>query len=445
VAALRSSATPVRLKVLLYATWAVAALLFLVGEGALAGAGGALKTVGKDSAPSIIAAQEIGSGLADLDANAGNFLLGNKVHQALATEAFEKRRVQVTMTLVSAAKNITFGDAETKPINNLFDGLGRYLELVAEMRYRKELADQVGAVRTYEVASDLLHQRLLPAADALDAANRHHLDLEYQQQQQRSGAEATGAAIVGVVLVALLVLTQLFLARRVRRIFNVPLLAASLVAAGYTVYLVASIAVARADLHAAKEDAFESIHALWKARALAYDANGDETRYLLGPERAATFEREYKDKVLKLTSRPRLEAAALQAKALPAGLSGLFADELRNITFPGEREAAVKMAVAFGAYDRLDEQIRDLERAGKHEKAVDLCIGAGSDQSNAAFERFDLALHQVVEINKKEFDTIVEDGLRALGVAKVLGPLASLLVAFLALLGVRARLREYAA
>ena len=40
-------------------------------------------------------------------------------------------------------------------------------------------------------------------------------------------------------------------------------------------------------LRVAKKDAFDSVLALTQARAVSYDANADESRYLIDPDRAA--------------------------------------------------------------------------------------------------------------------------------------------------------------
>jgi hypothetical protein len=294
-----------------------------------------------------------------------------------------------------------------------------------------------------------MHQRLLPAADALDDANYAFLKYEYARQELRSEGAEVVAGAVAAMLVAVLVWAQGFILRRMRRLFNPALAAATVVAVLFGVYLVTRIAVAREDLRVAKEDAFESIHALWKARALAYDANGDETRYLLGGPRAASFEQAYKDKVQKLASTAQPDDALYSslsvAKKVPGGYKGLFATEMRNITFPGEREAGVKMIRAFAAYDKIDGAIRAFERTGKHGEAVQLCIGLGALESNAAFDRFDQALHEVVTINHKAFDATVDSGMSALAQAAKILPIASLLIGFLALFGIRPRLREYAA
>jgi hypothetical protein len=442
---IRSAPTPARLKAFLYGIWALAGILFLFGEMSISGAQRAMQTVGKDTAPSIIAAQEISSSLADLDANAGNYLLGSKLNQVAATQTFEQRRTQVTKRLVDAAKNITYGEAESVPINLLFDGLGRYLEYAAEMRYQKDTGDAERAKSTYAAASDLMHQRLLPAADVLDDANYAYLKDEYARQEIRSGGAEIVAGAVAAMLVGVLVWAQVFVVRHMRRLFNPALAAATVVTALFGAYLVTRIAVAREDLRIAKQDAFESIHALWKARALAYDANGDETRYLLGGPRAAAFEQAYKDKVQKLATVAQPDDAFFNAKKVPDRYKGLFADEMRNITFTGEREAAVKMIRAFAAYDKIDGTVRTLERTGKHADAVQLAIGLGALESNATFDRFDKALRETIDINVKQFDATVESGMAALGLAAKILPLASLLIGFLALFGIRPRIREYAA
>jgi hypothetical protein len=300
---IRTAPTPVRLKGFMYAVWALAAVLFLLGEGSVASALHAIRTVGKDTAPSIIAAQEISSALADLDANAGNYLLGNKQNQDAAKRAFEERRVTVTRKLVDAARNITYGEAESVPINTLLDGLGRYLELYAEMRYRKDAGDATGALGVYAAATDLMHTKMLPAGAALDAANLSHLESDYAAEKSSGGMAGGLSALLAGVLVFVLLWGQILLTKWTRRIFNPALVGATVVAVTFGAYLVSRISLSQDQLKIAKEDAFDSIHALWQARAVAFDANGDETRWLLfGSARAAEFERGYKDKVQKLAS-----------------------------------------------------------------------------------------------------------------------------------------------
>jgi hypothetical protein len=125
VALRRDWTTPRRLVALRTLAWIFAALLLFVGETTLGRARTALRTIAKDTAPSIVAAEEIGMALADLDANVANSLLGNSAHRAAAEAAIEKQRVVVTNGVVKAAENITNGDAERGSIGAMKVDFGR--------------------------------------------------------------------------------------------------------------------------------------------------------------------------------------------------------------------------------------------------------------------------------------------------------------------------------
>ncbi len=93
-----------------------------------------LRTVGKDTVPSIIAAQHIKSAMADMDADAVNELLEPPSASAAALQAYEDRRVEAAGALIGAAENITFGDAERLPIQSLQVGMGSYDRLIQRAR-----------------------------------------------------------------------------------------------------------------------------------------------------------------------------------------------------------------------------------------------------------------------------------------------------------------------
>ena len=428
--------------------WGFVALLFLSAEGRLDAARHAVKTIGTDAAPSIVAAQGIGLALVQLDANVANTLLGSAAHRATARVTIERECAEFTKTLVDAAQNITYGDAEKAPILALFSNFGRYLELASEARVLFENAqiesgsaretDVKGALAAYAKATDLLHRELLPAADALDKANRAFFDRAYREEQDASTTARFFAIVLGFALVGSLVYTQLFLYRHMRRLANPALVLATLVSVGYTVYLSARFQESKENTRTAVADAFESVHALVKARVIAADANGEESRWLLEPSR----EREdaFRSKVKLLTTKPESSPPATGSSV---DFEGLFADELKNITFAGEREAAVEMTRQFTAYYRIDGVIRRLFAEGKRDAAIELCIGDRPDESNAAFDRFDQAIVKVIAINRVEFDRTIDAETQAAKAAETIAPFCAIAIAALVFLGLRARLREY--
>jgi hypothetical protein len=443
--------TPRLLQAFLVAIVLAAGVLVLVGEESLLKVRHAVLTLGQDTAPSIIAAQEISSALADLDANAANYLIGNKEHQEAALKVYVERRGKVSERIVDAARNITY-EAELPPIRALEEGFGRYLEYAAQARYRYDSGDRDGAVVTYGLATEVMHKTLLPAADALDQANRHQLDLIYEAEHGTNAGAAALLAVAGLLTLGLLGYAQVFLFRHMRRVFNLPLLGATAAAVGITIYLVARVLAAGEDLRVAKEDAFDSIHYLWKARAIAYDANGDESRFLMADAaHKAALDASFNRHVADLTTLPeptRDDVSNMRRSHVPPGLQGLFGKELNNITFPGELDAATDMAAAFGVYHALDARIRKLERSndnGSHALAIELCIGTKPDESNAKFDAFDAALLRTIDINHKEFDAKIKEGDETLGRGVVAVPIAAALMALLGFLGLRPRLREYQA
>jgi hypothetical protein len=141
-----------------------------------------------------------------------------------------------------------------------------------------------------------------------------------------------------------------------------------------------------------------------------------------------------------LTARKR--ASARGTKQTP---TGLLWDELDNITFDGEYAAGASMMDAFRAYMLIDAKIRKLATSGKMADAIELCIGDKPDESNAAFDHFDKNLQATLDINQAAFDSEMNQTTHDLRVAEAVSLMLALGIAWLTWLGLRPRLREYAA
>ncbi len=440
--------TPQILKSGLYLTWGACVLLLITTIAAVQGQRYAIKTIGKDTAPSIIAAQHIKSGLADLDANAANKLLVDVGKNLTAEKAYDDRRKEVVEATLAAAENITYGDAERTPIRTLFVALGDYRLKIHEARIFQRQKNNIAILESYRSGTDIIDNTLLPAADALDRTNREALNRIYNEQKFTTGKYLFFVAISSIGLLAILISLQIFLNRRMRRLLNPMLLAATAIAILFMGFTFRALFSASNQLRIAKEDAFESIHALWQVRALAYSANGDESRYLLDSAMATKHEQAFATKVAKLAEIPDVETFKRVVNTLTSGgtnigFKGLFADELNNITFKGEREAAIATFATFGTYIEIDQQIRQLQQSGNHDAAVTLCIGSQQGQSNWAFDRFDSALDKTIAINQQAFDQAVDQGFKDIEGFEIAAPIALSAIALLTLLGLLPRTKEY--
>ena len=435
--------TPRRLRALVAAVWVGAALVFGVGLQGLNADRASLRSITRDTAPRIVAADELNANLADLDTELANSLLGSAADRDVANELFELRRSAANRRLVDSAADVSTGNAERIPIIVMSEELGRYLELAARAQFLFDGGDKEGSLAMLRLATNLMHSRILPAATALDGATRARMDLQYARAQRdatRARLEALGA---GAVLVGALGAAQIFLRRRMRRRVSPPLLAATVLAVAFTWYLVARFGGARENLRAVRDDAFNSIHASWRARALAYDAVGDESRWLLDRPRGRDYDAAFRGKITQLLSRPG--PWRVGSDDLVSGrVTGLLVDEARNVTFVGEADAANAAIAAASGYLASDDHVRALEKQGKHAEAVESAIGTGVDAARATFDRLDAALQRTIAINQEAFDGIAASSDRSLRRAEWIDPAFALAIVLLGWLGVRPRLREYA-
>jgi hypothetical protein len=426
--------TPRRLRAFLAAAWLAAAALFAVSLRALDDDRVALREMREDTAPSIIKAQELGAQLADLDAQLAASLLGGAADRDVANELFELRRSATTRCLVDAASNITLGDADRIPVVVMNEELGRYLELAARAQSLYAAGDKDGALGVSRIATDEMHERILPQAGNLDRVKREQMDRRYDSAQRasrgyESGAMAGGAAVGAVLLVALV-----FIRRRMRRRLAPGIVVALAVSMYFTWYLVGRFRVAREDLRVARDDAFNSIHLLWRARALAYDARGEQARWLLDRARASNYETGFALRSAELLS---------DTKVPPRDASGLLVDVLRNVTFTGEGDAAMVAVRAYVDFVHSDDQLRSAEHQGRHVDAVELAIGTKPNEVRAVFDRFDAAIERTTAVNRDAFDAVLAQADVGLRRAEWLDPALALAIALAAWLGIRPRLREY--
>ena len=414
--------TPQILRGGLYLVWGVSILALGTANEALKMQRDAIETIGKNTAPSVLNAQRIKDSISDLDANAANELLVKPGENPEATKAYRERQEKLSKLLALAAENITEGDTERQPIRTLILSLEDYMTQIERARFANERGDSRSLLEAYRKAAKILDTILLPAAEQLQKVNLESLDRAYISQKARSTNLLFLAVLGNLLLLVVLGLLQLFLYHRMRRNLNPYLLLASLCAIVLFFYITNALTAASYHLKVAKEDAFNSLLPLRQARAIAYSANADESRYLLDRELATQHERNFVEKMAKIAIVPgnfNFESLAKELKQSNvkevAGFSGLFAEEFANITFGGEREAAVKMVSAFGVYIEIDKQIRALANSGKKAEAIALCTGNAQGQSNWAFEQFLKEHKDVTDINIGAFTENLDRGFKSVG------------------------------
>jgi hypothetical protein len=451
-----SNVTPVRLWLLLFLISLCSVIFGIASIITIEQHEHAINTVGNDAAPSVIAAHQIKIGVEMMDASLADELLyppNRREAQNMADE-FEQSRLNVCKQLVAAAKNITYGTSEELPIEKIQIALGRFEMQAQQARDLHDAGEDSEAVGAYRGALTSLLTELLPNADKLNKANADVLEDTYAREKGISAMSRGFVMVMGLVLVGLLLYTQLYLSMHFRRRLNFPLIFITVVAAIFLQHLTSSLADSSNELKIAKEDAYNSIVALLDARANAYDANAAESRWLLDRKHAAVHEKYFREKMASVArfdaghdfastiARARTQLGNSEKFNLP-GMSGSLADELNNIIFPEEGEAALESLKKLADYTATDAKMRQMESDGKHDQAVSVGLGYDPKGSNFLFSKFDDALGRTLKINEYHMKNAVNQATRELD-GLVAG---SLLVTFVALLctyaGLRPRLEEY--
>lgn len=413
-----------------------------------------LQTVGKDAAPSIIAAQRIRSAVSGMDAQLAGELIANSGGSAASVARYNTERGEAAMALLSAAENITYGDAERRPIRLLQNGLASYEELAERSRDLHDLEHDPGSatagpvLNAYREAETMTDNTLLPAAEDLDLVNNSVLEDTYRSDQLRSTWARVLIVASALATLAVLLATQMMLSRRMHRTFNPALLIATVLTAILSVHAFRAVSASHEELRRAKEDAFHSVRTLWQARAAAFAAERDAARALVDTTKGAAHEQSFTrhaeavaEAANGLTT-DQLVAALREGREIQ-GFSGYLAEELRNATYPGEKEAALEAVSDWETYLGEEQQVRRLEHTGQHRRAAELATAAQNRGPEAAFERFDRALGNALGITEGAFNAAVADGFGSLRGLEAEASVMAVQVGLLVFAGFAPRLREY--
>ena len=448
----RHTPTPVRLRRLttLAAVLTVALSALLTVQ--LVRAHRATARLAAGEVPVVEAASDLYFALNDMDAQLANILLVGDatdlgITRAQSQAIYDRRRQQAYADLERLA-------ASGVRVRDLLDGLGRYEALAADAQLLGQRDGPDAALGAYRSATALLRQTLLTQAQTMVDAQAGHLTDGYRAETRSTTITRLAVLFVALLLVAVLVVLQVFLARRFRRTVNPGIAAATAVLVGLVAGSLVLLGLHSDRLHTQKQDAFDSIVALTRARAVSYDANADESRYLLDPAHAAEYERGFLDKTQEILSLPGATLSTYDQQLDSAwngylrdhgriGWGGALGAEFGNITFAGERAAAESTVGLFQAYQKDDRQIRALVSAGRRDAAIRLCTSYAPGGSNYAFDRYDTALAGLIAINTRAFGAAEDADRRDLGRSVWLPGVAAIAALALLVAGVRPRLAEY--
>jgi hypothetical protein len=416
---------------LIAVTTALTWVIFLSGIGY---ARSQVQTITKDSVPSIVAAQEIRKGLFKMDGDTvANYL--RLTHGGKADYDINQDRMLLSKQLVLAAQNITYGEAESIPIGNMVGRLPMYSELTSPA-----LEGQGNwRAKRLLMASDLLHDELVKSANELDRVNRDHLKVAFEDSQSGLRTRSVLTIALGVVLLGVMAFVQFKLTKLTHRWINIPLATATLIAVVIVGSNIKMMSEETENLRAAKLDSFDSVGYLSEAEAASADARA-KALYSLVPEGK---EKSWADCQVELdnlaASSSTEELERTYTSQVTPTFKGLLGNELRNITFNGEIEAANAELHIFAA---MKQTFLALKNNPSNEDAIVQAFRPSSSVDEI-YSEADKAIEITKQINVREFEKDRDKAFDSLSFPSLSLNLLSLAVIVLAYFGIRKRVAEY--
>ncbi|POM24498.1 hypothetical protein BTM25_31270 [Actinomadura rubteroloni] len=416
-----------------------------------------MRVIGHDAGPQVVATSDLYFQLTDMDAQLATALLiggsqGLGVTRDQALARYDQDRAKAAAALLQAAK-LADEPSEAATAQAVVMSLGAYERIAGQALLLDRQAGHTAGppssrvLDLYRQATDLMKLDVLPKAYNLTLDDGTLVRHTYEDERAAVRAGIVAVVVTGLLLVALLVVLQVFLTRRFRRLLNPALALATLVALALTGTAAAVLSGQAADLRRAKVDGFDSVLALSRARAIGNSANADQTRFLLDPERADTYEQQYMTKAQSVLYLKAGNLAAynqaVQRQAARTGFLGFLGAEAARRGVPGQDAAFGAVLTTYKAYQADDRRIRDLVAAGRRDEAVRARLDAAAGSSSGDFATYDRALVKLIGIHRTAFDDAVRDGDGGTRHWDAGLPVAGLVIVALVLAGVRPRLAEY--
>jgi hypothetical protein len=429
--------TPGRLR-LAAALLALAAIVF--GVAAVEAAGTRHDAVGDvaTTEPLLVSAVDLSASLSDAHAIAAlSFLVGGP-EPAVSRRSYARALGTAGARVAQLAREVGSSPESAPAVRRITQRLPVYAGLIDSARANNRRGFPVGGAYLRR-ASNTMRGEILPAARDLYKLEAQQLTTSY-----RAGVSlATILAVVlaGLVLLALVGTTQVFITRTTHRLVNVRLALATTILLGLLAWIVVAFVVQQQALAKAQRTGSDAVELLTAARILASRAQANESIALSargggeGEPRLADADRGF-EAVVKPIGADRSGAARGSGGLLDAA-AAIAGGE------PGRIDAIYD---AYRRYLASHRRVVDEETRGDFTRAVQLAVNSrtdGTPSTKRAAADLNAALASEVRRAQRRFDHAASRAESALGGLQAGIPLLTVLCALLALLGVRERLEEY--
>ena len=382
----------------------------LILAGLLFGLAGAISFVGlalsldraESNTAQLIRVQKIQTNLLSADATATNaFLVGGL--EAPAQRAAYDSAITTTGALIAEASDAQPADATALSVLN--QAMVDYAVTIEQARANNRQGFPVGSQYLRNASADL-RADALPILDNLVNAN----------SARASAAMDTHVGlvfeIVGFLVLAALVLSMVWVARRFKRRINSGLAAATAVVLVAWIVGIIVLTQVSGRVDDIQRGSFSSVNSAAEIRIQANDAKSNESLTLIARGSGASFEKAW------------------------VASSAQVGESLARLSQPA-------LTTSWRSYAATHQQIRKLDNGGSWDAAVALATGTAAKSSNTLFGSFDRSASEFLDSVSAQTSRGLASPQPLLVVFAVLTFLAGVGAGLLARSGLAQRLQEY--
>ncbi|CAB4588872.1 unannotated protein [freshwater metagenome] len=363
------------------------------------------------AARQLIQVQDVRVQVVQADSLASNAYLQAGQEDPAVRAAYDERLGEASSGLVAAARAATLEDAAT--LESVNRDLAAYAGLVEQARANNRQGFPVGAA--YQREARQLASELVVSLRTVEQSTRQRVE----DSMERASRSSWLLVLTAVAALAVLLLGSWWLARRWRRLINVPIALAALITFVVLVFGVGVNASAMSTARDAVRGELSAADLVAQARAAGFDARASEALTLINRGNGAAYEQQWQ------LSASVVELALEQACDRHDVGCGTLDDHL--------------------AYADGHRLVRELDDAGDWDGAVRLATGGALDGVDPSrdFERFAASSSTHLAEQSAAAGAAFDEADDSLGRLRVLVVVAGLAVAVLGAAGYAQRLREY--
>jgi hypothetical protein len=377
--------------------------------------------------PLSLSAQQMYRALADADVTATTAFLTSPNPSLADRQRYAADISQASADLTSLKGTATTGSSQQllASLKAVSTGLPQYTGYVAQAQTEYTLGYLLTGGSFMQVATEVMHLTLLPAARAIYAQENAGLTV--------ASARATGLPWIVVVLVVALAMAvvlfrvQRWLWRHAHRRVNYGLVAASLVLVISVLWLVVAFAVARSDLQRGVGHGSTPAETLAQAAIDAQQIRGDEIVNLISRSGDGTFLKDF---------------GTVRGQLGP-GPGTLLTDAADTSPSGAGAQWAAAAAHDVQAWYGVNEQAYSLDTRAQYATETQLVIGTGPGSSTAGFDRVEIDLRNAIAADQVIFNGSATAGENSFSGLEPGIIVAAVLMALGCAWGLSVRLAEY--